>query len=82
MSPPSSEPTPRTPTGMQPHSAPAPRPAAVQPPPREAESLVQTDTAGTKLLGHPRAQGSSLPRAGRGEPWGEGSTNPCTASRA
>lgn len=63
----STEPTPRTPAGMQANSAPAPRPAAVQPPPSEAEPLVQTPqgrssfvTLGPRGLRCPgRSEGSS-----------------------
>lgn len=65
---PRAEPTPRTRAGQQPDSAPAPRRAA----PAQCGRVPNPGTAGTKLPHHPRAQGSSMPRAGQGERWGRG----------
>lgn len=76
------EPTPRT--------APRPgcnlraRPHLGLPPcsPRPARPSPSPDTAGTKLLRPPRAQGVFAAPGGARGALGEGSTNPCTASRA
>lgn len=40
--------------------------------PAQGGRVPSPGTAGTKLPPHPRAQGSSQPRAGRGERWGRG----------
>ncbi|XP_037678943.1 basic proline-rich protein-like [Choloepus didactylus] len=78
---PRAKPTPRTRAGLQPPSAPALRPAAVRPPPCEAEPPTRAPL-GRSSLHHPRAQGSSLPRAGRGEPRGRGPLIPAPPPRA
>lgn len=65
---PRAEPTPRTRAGQESDSAPAPLRAA----PAQCGRIPNPGTAGTKLPHHPRAQGSSMPRAGQGERWGRG----------
>lgn len=77
---PKAKPTPRIRAGLQPDRTPAPRPAAVRPPPSEADP--QPGHSQDEAPLPPSGPGVLTASGGARGALGEGSTNPCTASRA